>query len=54
MADNALLEFQTKLIIGPVTREEVTDEGLFLTAPEQPGLGLNLDREIAERSLVGP
>lgn len=54
MADNALLEFQTKLIIGPVTREEVTDEGVFLTAPEQPGLGLILDREIAERSLVGP
>jgi D-arabinonate dehydratase len=53
MADNALLSFQTKLIVGPVTREEVTDEGVFLRAPEQPGLGLDLDPEIAERSLVG-
>ncbi len=52
MADNALLEFQTKLFVGSVTREEVTDEGVFLRAPEQPGLGLELDLEIAKRSLV--
>ena len=52
MADNALLEFQTKLFAGPVVQEEVTGEGVFLRAPEGPGLGLALDEETAERSLV--
>jgi len=52
MADNALLEFQNQLIVGPKTREVVTDEGLFLTAPDQPGLGVSFDAEVAERSLV--
>lgn len=52
MADNELLEFQTKLFTGPVVPEEVTDEGVFLRAPQAPGLGLTLDEEIAEMSLL--
>ena len=52
MADNSLLEFQTKLFTGPFIQEEVTDEGVFLRAPQEPGLGLALDEEMAERSLV--
>lgn len=52
MPDNALLEFQTRLFAGPVTREDVTDEGVFLLAPTAPGLGLALDPEAAEASRV--
>ncbi|MCH9674482.1 MAG: mandelate racemase/muconate lactonizing enzyme family protein [Gammaproteobacteria bacterium] len=52
MPDNALLEFQTRLFAEPKMREEVTDEGVFLLAPKAPGLGLALDPEMAERSLV--
>ena len=52
MADNALLEFQNKLFAGPVACEEITDEGVFLRAPSEPGIGLRLDAEVAERSLV--
>ena len=52
MTDNALLEFQTKLFAGPVFREEVTDEGVFLVASQEPGLGLALNEGVAERSFV--
>ncbi|MBT5264414.1 MAG: mandelate racemase/muconate lactonizing enzyme family protein [Rhodospirillaceae bacterium] len=52
MADNALLEFQTKLFAGVAAHEEVTEEGVFLRAPTDPGLGLALDEEVADRSLV--
>jgi L-alanine-DL-glutamate epimerase-like enolase superfamily enzyme len=52
MPDNALLAFQTKLFTGPVLREEVTPEGVFLLAPDQPGIGLSLDPEIEDRSRV--
>jgi L-alanine-DL-glutamate epimerase-like enolase superfamily enzyme len=52
MPDNALLEFQTRLLAEPAMREEVTPEGVFLLAPTAPGLGLELDPEVAERSLV--
>lgn len=52
MPDNALLEFQTHLFNGPLTREEVTDEGVFLFSSTAPGLGLELDPEVAERSRV--
>lgn len=52
MADNALLEFQTKLFTGPVADEVVTNEGVFFRAPTEPGLGLALDKAIAEKSLV--
>ncbi|MGI9318857.1 MAG: mandelate racemase/muconate lactonizing enzyme family protein, partial [bacterium] len=40
MPDNALLEFQTKLFRGPVIDEVVTNEGVFLRAPQDPGIGL--------------
>ncbi len=52
MPDNALLAFQTRLFTGPALHEEVTPEGVFLLAPDAPGLGLELDPEIAESSLV--
>jgi L-alanine-DL-glutamate epimerase-like enolase superfamily enzyme len=52
MPDNALLEFQTKLFAGPVSEEVVTDGGIFLRAPQGPGLGLVLDQEMATASLV--
>lgn len=52
MPDNALLAFQTQLLTGPALREKVTPEGVFLLAPEAPGLGLELDPAIAEASLV--
>src|SRR3546814_588716 len=52
MPDNALLAFQTKLFTGPALREEVTPEGVFLLAPEAPGIGLELDPAIAEASRV--
>ena len=52
MADNALLEFQTQLFAGVAFAEEVTEDGVFLVAPTAPGLGLGLDAEVADRSLV--
>lgn len=52
MPDNALLAFQTQLFTGPALREEVTDEGVFLLPPDQPGLGLSIDPAMAERTLV--
>ena len=52
MPDNALLEFQTRLFPGPASREEVTDEGVFLLAPTARGLGLGLDPEVADRTRV--
>lgn len=52
MADNALHEFQAQLLGVAAVREEVTDEGVFLMAPEGPGLGLQVDPELAERSRV--
>lgn len=52
MPDNALLAFQTRLFTGPKLREEVTPEGVFLLAPDAPGIGLELDPAIAEESRV--
>jgi len=52
MADNPLLEFQSRLFKGPVLREEATQEGIFLVPPEAPGLGLELDEAVAAASLV--
>lgn len=52
MPDNALLQFQTQLLVGPPLREEVTPEGVFLLPPEAPGIGIELDPEMAERSRV--
>jgi L-alanine-DL-glutamate epimerase-like enolase superfamily enzyme len=52
MADNPLLEFQARLFKGPVLREETTAEGVFLLPPAGPGLGLELDEEVAAASRV--
>ena len=52
MADNPLLDFQHRLFSGPVMREEVTEEGVFLLPPEGPGLGLTLDDEVAAQSQI--
>jgi L-alanine-DL-glutamate epimerase-like enolase superfamily enzyme len=48
MPDNPLLEFQSKLFKGPVLRQETTEDGVFLTPPEVPGLSLELDEAVAE------
>jgi L-alanine-DL-glutamate epimerase-like enolase superfamily enzyme len=52
MADNPLLEFQSRLFKGPVLREEATERGVFLVPPEGPGLGLELDEAVAAAALV--
>ncbi len=52
MPDNPLLEFQSRLFTGPVLREEVTEDGVFLVPPDAPGLGLTLDDAVAAASLV--
>jgi L-alanine-DL-glutamate epimerase-like enolase superfamily enzyme len=52
MADNPLLEFQSRLFRGPVLREEATAEGIVLVPPDAPGLGLELDEAVAAASLV--
>jgi L-alanine-DL-glutamate epimerase-like enolase superfamily enzyme len=52
MADNPLLEFQSRLFKGPVLREEATEDGIFLVPPDVPGLGLELDEAVAAASLV--
>jgi L-alanine-DL-glutamate epimerase-like enolase superfamily enzyme len=52
MADNPLLEFQSRLFKGPVLQEEATEEGIFLIPPSGPGLGLELDDAVAAASLV--
>ena len=52
MADNPLLEFQSRLFKGPVLREETTREGVFLLPPEGPGIGLELDEAVADAALV--
>jgi L-alanine-DL-glutamate epimerase-like enolase superfamily enzyme len=51
MADNPLLEFQSRLFNGPVLREEVTQDGIFVP-PDGPGLGLELDAAVAPAALV--
>ncbi len=52
MADNPLLEFQSRLFKGPALREETTEEGVFLVPPDAPGLGLELDEAVAATALV--
>ena len=52
MADNPLLEFQSRLFKGPVLREERTADGVFLVPPDAPGLGLVLDESVAAAALV--
>jgi L-alanine-DL-glutamate epimerase-like enolase superfamily enzyme len=52
MADNPLLEFQSRLFKGPALREEATEDGIFLVPPSAPGLGLELDESVAAAALV--
>jgi L-alanine-DL-glutamate epimerase-like enolase superfamily enzyme len=52
MADNPLLEFQSRLFKGPVLREEATEDGIVLLPPDTPGLGLELDDAVAAAALV--
>jgi L-alanine-DL-glutamate epimerase-like enolase superfamily enzyme len=52
MADNPLLEFQSRLFQGPALREETTADGVFLVPPDGPGLGLVLDPAVAAASLI--
>jgi L-alanine-DL-glutamate epimerase-like enolase superfamily enzyme len=52
MADNPLMAFQSRLIAGPVLREERTEDGVFLLPPTAPGLGLELDEGVAEECRV--
>jgi L-alanine-DL-glutamate epimerase-like enolase superfamily enzyme len=52
MADNPLMAFQGRLFKGPILREERTEDGVFLLPPTAPGLGLELDEDVAEEFLV--
>jgi len=52
MADNPLMAFQIRLFKGPILQEERTEDGIFLLPPTAPGLGLELDKVVAEECLV--
>lgn len=52
MPDNALLEFQEQLLKGSTLQQVVTDEGVFLQPPAGHGVGIELDAEVADASLV--
>ncbi|MEO0729128.1 MAG: mandelate racemase/muconate lactonizing enzyme family protein [Pseudomonadota bacterium] len=52
MADNALLKFQGELLSGTTLEEVVQDDGVYLKVPDGPGLGLNLNADVAERTRV--
>ncbi len=45
MPDNALLEFQGKLIQGSTLQEVVQEDGIYLQAPTTPGLGIAIDSD---------
>jgi len=44
--------FQDVLIKGPHIREVRGEDGVYLLAPEGPGIGIELDEEVAERTHV--
>ncbi len=52
MPDNALLDFQGKLIIGSQLKEVIKEDGVYLSAPRLPGLGISIDAEVAARAIV--
>jgi len=52
MVDNPLMAFQSRLFKGPSLQEERTEDGIFLLPPMAPGLGLVLDKVVAEECLV--
>ena len=51
MADNALLAFQGELFASTM-EEVVRDDGIYLKAPTEPGLGLKLNEDYAEACRV--
>ncbi len=51
MADNALLAFQGELFANTMD-EVVKDDGVYLKAPTEPGLGLRLNEDFAEKCRV--
>lgn len=44
--------FQDVLIKGPKLSEERGEDGVYLLAPKGPGIGIELDEEVAERTIV--
>src|SRR5699024_4523502 len=44
--------FQDRLIKGPKLREERGEDGVYLLAPKEPGIGIELDEDLAERTIV--
>ena len=53
LPDNPLLAFKSRLFAGPVIEEEVCEDGVYLKPPSGPGLGLELDPEVAAASWIG-
>ena len=52
LPENPLLAFKARLFAGSGLEEEVTGEGVFLKPPKGPGLGLDLDPEVAAAARV--
>lgn len=44
--------FQNSLLKGPMFKEVKSEEGIFLTACNKPGLGIEIDEDVAERTRV--
>ncbi|WP_413375484.1 mandelate racemase/muconate lactonizing enzyme family protein [Alkalihalobacillus sp. 1P02AB] len=44
--------FQDKLIKGPEFKEVRDEGGVYLLAPTEPGIGIEIDEELAERTIV--
>ncbi|WP_170289758.1 mandelate racemase/muconate lactonizing enzyme family protein [Cytobacillus depressus] len=44
--------FQDSLIIGPTIREERGEDGVYLVTPKEPGIGIELNEELAEQTIV--
>ena len=52
MADNAILKFQGELLEGTQLQEVVNDDGIYLTAPQAPGLGISLAPELTKQTKI--
>ncbi len=52
LPDNPLLAFKARLFAGPRIEEEVCDDGVYLRPPAGPGLGLELDAEVARECRI--
>ncbi len=52
MPDNPMLGFQNSLFAEPRFREERTEEGVFLLPPDTPGIGIKLDTDCAEQTVM--